>query len=916
MSGEENLSCISRSIKFSSVTELLEKIKESKGLNKKEELFRKFLKTFQDFQKDSQITSKNQKTSFHPILRLLLPACDMERSSYGIKEVTLGRLYIRMLGIDGKSADAKTLLEGRASSADYGEIVYRVMKTRSKPVSEITVFEVNQGLDSIVDHYQNGRMKKIDDILMKLISNMTASDQKWLSRIILKHLPLGLGRKKIFNVLHPKAEQQYNISSNLYAVCELLDRAETSESGAIPQLPEVESVKIFNPVKPMLLARIEMHKLEEAVNRGEYFIETKMDGERFHVHRSGNEYRFFSRNGHNYSEKFGKDFTSGSLTPFIHNLFAKHVVSIILDGEMMVWNREDNLFYVKGDNYDVKNILRDDSKLKPVLCVYDVLFLNGESLTEKPYAERRRLLATLLKEKTGALILGEYKKVRDFDHVLECFNESIDRCEEGIVIKAMGSHYRPGVRSIEAGWFKCKPDYINGVVSDLDLLIIGGYYEPQKRYMESYLLGIYANGPGERNDPVFYSVAKVSAQGLKFADRRKLSEDLRARWRPVEQEKVGRKSTFVVPQCLEWQNAVPDAWIEPNNSIVLEIKATELTKTTTFRTTHALKFPRIVAVREDKHWYDACALEEFQQLCGRSETGVKKLAKRHITRDDAKRGTAKRRIVAENRNLKHYRDHVLTVSSICENLKFCILSTSRNMPNVHELRQMIWQHSGEIVENPGASTFAIIAGDMTLNVRKYAEKKLYNIAKVEWLMKTLGSGTIPKKLPRFHPKDMISCTEELEDYFTKSFDDYGDSLTIPVDCASLKTLLGHIEIDRSERLLRRELISIEEEIYANSHEGRNIFRPFSAHFFAANQCDETKLAEIIFKSRHGNVIDEFISSDCTLIAINPLKDLLDQFKRQFSSQGNIQLVSIAWIAASHSGGKIANMSDYLIPLLQ
>lgn len=64
-----------------------------------------------------------------------------------------------MLGIDSKSTEARTLLEGNPSCADYGEVVYQVMRARSKLESEITVFEVNQGLDSIVNHFQNGHMK-------------------------------------------------------------------------------------------------------------------------------------------------------------------------------------------------------------------------------------------------------------------------------------------------------------------------------------------------------------------------------------------------------------------------------------------------------------------------------------------------------------------------------------------------------------------------------------------------------------------------------------------------------------------------------------------------------------------------------------------------------------------------------------
>ncbi|XP_055681211.1 DNA ligase 4 [Lutzomyia longipalpis] len=906
--------CISKSIKFSSVTALLEKIRDKKSIVIKEKLIRKFLQEFQEFLGNPQNTEKKQKTSFYPVLRLLLPDCDHERGSYGIKEATLGRLYVRGLGIDGKSTEAKALLGGHSNARDYGELVFQVMQARSKQTSEISVFEVNKRLDLIAEHFQNGHSKKIDDVFVSFISEMTACDQKWLTRIILKHLALGIGKDKIFKILHPQALAKYNMTNKLSDACNMMECEEKDE--IVPQSSGKDlstMITLFSPIKPMLLARISLSALSETLKQKEYFIETKMDGERFHLHRSDGQYRYFSRNGHDYSEKFGRDFASGSLTPYIHGLFAKDI-KIILDGEMMVWNRQDEFFYAKGDNYDVKNIHANDPLLKPVFTVYDILWLNGESLLDKPYAERRRLLRTLVREKPGALVLGTNEKIEDFDHLIKCFNDAVDRAEEGIVIKEVGSHYRPGVRAIQAGWFKLKPDYVEGAVTDLDLLIIGGYRD-RKGYIESYLLGVYTNGPGERSDPIFHSVGKVSAKGLKFDERRKLHADLEAHWKSVEKEKNGRRGKVEAPQCLEWKNAVPDVWIEPSKSIVLEIKATELTKTDTYRTTHALKFPRIMAVRGDKPWYDSFTLAEFEQLCGKSggRTGVEKLAKRHITRDDAKKKVpVKRQKITDLGNLRKLPEHIKQVSKIFENLSFCVLSTRKNMPSIDEIREMILKHSGQIVENPGPSTYAIIAGDITLSVRKYAEKKLYNIAKVDWLVRSLEGTGIPKKLPKFHPKDMISCTPELEDCFTKSFDEYGDSFKDPVTCESLKNLLDDMTIDRSERLLRRELINIEKEIYGDSGDGRNIFRPFAIHFFDTNQCHETKLAEIIFKSRQGNVIDDFISSNNSCIAINPLR--LPQFRDQFANliSENHQLISTQWIHACHSQGKILQMTDYLI----
>ena len=56
--------------------------------------------------------------------------------------------------------------------------------------------------------------------------------------------------------------------------------------------------------------------------------------------------------------------------------------------------------------------------------------------------------------------------------MVEALNAAIDRQEEGLVLKDPLSRYRPNER--RAGWVKVKPDYVDSLVDDLDLLIIGG----------------------------------------------------------------------------------------------------------------------------------------------------------------------------------------------------------------------------------------------------------------------------------------------------------------------------------------------------------------------------------------------------------------------------------------------------------
>lgn len=51
-----------------------------------------------------------------------------------------------------------------------------------------------------------------------MINGMTAIDQKWLIRIILKNLRLGIGKQKMFALFHPSAYDFYCQYSNLSRV--------------------------------------------------------------------------------------------------------------------------------------------------------------------------------------------------------------------------------------------------------------------------------------------------------------------------------------------------------------------------------------------------------------------------------------------------------------------------------------------------------------------------------------------------------------------------------------------------------------------------------------------------------------------------------------------------------------------------
>ena len=85
----------------------------------------------------------------------------------------------------------------------------------------ITLFEVNENLDKIV--LLNAQKKGVNEILFDMFRKMNALMFKWLVRIILKDVKIGLGQKKVFNYFHDDANDLYDTNANFRKVSHVIN---------------------------------------------------------------------------------------------------------------------------------------------------------------------------------------------------------------------------------------------------------------------------------------------------------------------------------------------------------------------------------------------------------------------------------------------------------------------------------------------------------------------------------------------------------------------------------------------------------------------------------------------------------------------------------------------------------------------
>jgi DNA ligase-4 len=114
---------------------------------------------------------------------------------------------------------------------------------------------------------------------------MNALQLKWLIRIILKDLKIGVKGHIVLEAFHPDATNLYNFTSSLEEVCEKLNDPKKRINEILIQL--------FQPCYPMLGEKAKPNKIEALLKNQSFYIETKYDGERFQLHKSKDKYGFY-----------------------------------------------------------------------------------------------------------------------------------------------------------------------------------------------------------------------------------------------------------------------------------------------------------------------------------------------------------------------------------------------------------------------------------------------------------------------------------------------------------------------------------------------------------------------------------------------------------------------------------------------
>lgn len=626
-------------------------------------------------------------------------------------------------------------------------------------------------------------------------------------------------------------------------------------------------------------------------------------------------FKYYSRNGHEFD-------LSALLTPLIKFKAVAH--SIILDGEMMVYDKAEKRYHTKGETaHDVKYLRDMNSNFRPCFVAFDVLLFNDKSYLSRPYSERKELLGQLFDDREGVIVKTVPIRIRDVDHMVSLFNKAIENEEEGIILKDAQSIYKPGERM--GGWYKVKPDYFDGaLVKDFDCVVIGGYYKNPytQNYVQRYMLG--AVEKAEDGMMNIYAIGEV-VHGITFQERMKISDRLKTQ--AIEHN--GEAEVHFDGGKIFFGRNKPHFWLPPKNSIVLECRVSELARSHEQYSEYTFRFPRIAFVRTDKIWEESCTMKEFQEMCKSGDDGkVKKTVQRAANVQDLTSPTTRKRksdksmasVIAKFGCPSNEFDDVEVVDQVLEGKEFCVMTTNLNLPTTDEMRRMIIKHGGINTMHPRkGKTFAIIAGLMTKNVESYKKDNHYNIIKADWLVKNF-SGEMDKvhtEMPKIRPViDLVCTTDAMKESLKDLYDEYGNSYTERfASVGDFKEFFKTVKPNKA--VSDEQLRELDLELEAFGLKNKNFFRCVSAAFLTLNNKNYILEHSKEILEYHAGKIKELkeAAKDETINIIVDDREDINGIMQQLNVNGiqQTQLINFRWILKSSDAGKLLDKTEFILP---
>jgi DNA ligase-1 len=502
-----------------------------------------------------------------------------------------------------------------------------------KPESEIALTEVQRVFSEIA--FARGAAPKAA-LLRALLERVSPLEAKYIVKIIGGDLRIGLKESLVEEAIARAFAAPLDQVKRANML--LGDIGETLRLAASGRLAEAR-LRLFHAIDFMLASPVE--SAEEALS---YFqnaaVEDKYDGIRAQAHVSRGEVRIFSRTRDEITESF----------PELPAALVHLPDDAILDGEVVAWNAawssaansdRDSSSFGRALSFSKLQQRLGRKKVSARLMrevpvaylVFDVIYADGEILLDRPLQERAEILDDLLKSLGGSTTVPEgtdaflplhsgpipaerslaasigssgpsqalfgfaepevaratvlrapVATAHSVEDIETLFTAARVGGNEGLMIKDLDSLYTPGRRG--KSWLKMKRE-----LATLDVVVTAVEYGHGKRIgvLSDYTFAVWE---GERLVNIGKAYSGLTDVEIAEMTRWFLAHTISDRGLRLE--------------------------VEPK--IVLEVAFNNMMRSTRHESGYALRFPRIVRLRPDKHPEDADTIETVKEIYDREHS--------------------------------------------------------------------------------------------------------------------------------------------------------------------------------------------------------------------------------------------------------------------------------------------------------
>jgi DNA ligase-1 len=475
------------------------------------------------------------------------------------------KLLIRAAS-DVSGVTEREIISALRDTGDIGASVEHAMELKRQMrfhTETLSVMDVYNALHKLARLEGRRSQEKKLKILGGMLTDASPCEAKYLSRIVVETMRTGVGE----GIVRDAIAQTYGIDAADVEKAYMLSNDMGLVAGKAQEgLTALRSItlKPFRPIKMMAAQKVQSASEGfDALGRP-CALEYKYDGFRMQIHRVGDDIRIFTRRLEDVTVQFS------DVVDAVRNGISR---DCIVEGETIgigpngAWLPFQQISRRIKRKYDIEEAIEN----VPVMTnLFDILYLDGEILLDEPFYRRREALEGIVAEIPGKLVLSRMIVTGAEGDAQAFFDESIAKGNEGLMLKRLDSPYVPGLRV--GTMLKLK-----SVLESLDCIIVGAEWGSGRRasFMGSFRIAILdeTGSPSE--------IGKV-ATGITD----EMLEELTRRLRPLIVHEDGT-----------------DIELAPEQ--VVEVAYEEIQRSPHYDSGFALRFPRLIRLRDDKGPEDA-----------------------------------------------------------------------------------------------------------------------------------------------------------------------------------------------------------------------------------------------------------------------------------------------------------------------